>query len=70
MHTLNFKRTLAAMIGNVGGMVAFVATGALDGIPHIGTIIALGISMGISLDSVINKGAREPWTQEQRAAKL
>lgn len=66
--TANPRATVGAIIGNVTGMVGFVATGALDDITKIGTVIALGAFMGLSADSVLNKGAKEVWTQEERDA--
>ena len=61
----SIKRTIAAFIGNITGIIGFVSTGALDG-TQMGTIIALGMFMGLSANSVINKSIRPEWTAEQR----
>lgn len=65
----NFRRTVGAVCGNIAGIVGFVSTGALDDMTKIGTVIALGVFMGFSADSALNKGARAEWTPEERAAK-
>ena len=65
----NPRATVGAMIGNLVGMVGFISTGALDDIPKISTIIALGLFMGLSADSVLNKGSKSVWTDEERAVK-
>ena len=66
----NFRRTIGAISGNIAGIVGFVATGALDDMSKIGTVIALGAFMGFSADSALNKGGgRQEWTPEERAAK-
>ena len=63
----NPRRTIGAIVANIGGMAGFVATpGALSGM-QLGTLIALGIFMGLSADSVINKSGQRPWTDEERA---
>jgi hypothetical protein len=64
----NFRRTVGALAGNVAGMLGFVATGALDDMAKIGTVIALGAFMGFSADSALNKGSRKEWTDEERKA--
>lgn len=65
----NPKATVGAVIGNLAGMVGFVSTGALDEITKIATVIALGLFMGMSADSALNKGTKVVWTPEQRAEK-
>jgi len=64
----NPRATVGALIGNISGMVGFVSTGALDEITKVGTVIALGIFMGLSADSVLNKGQQRVWTDDERAA--
>lgn len=65
----NVKRTIAAVIGNFMAIAAFLAApNALSGM-QVGTILAFGLFMGFSADSVINKGVRKPWTEEERAKK-
>lgn len=66
----NAKRTIAAILGNLGGMAAFISTGALDDMKKTATVIALGLFMGFSADSAINKGSRAAWTDEERAKKV
>lgn len=63
----NPRRTVGAVVANVGGMVGFISTGALSDIPQIGTVIALGIFMGLSADSVLNKGSQVIWDDARRA---
>lgn len=65
----NLKMTVGAVIANLVGMAGFISTGALDGIQSIGTVIALGIFMGFSADSAVNRGVRQEWTEEERAQK-
>lgn len=66
----NAKRTIAAVIGNFIAIAGFISTGALDEITKIATVLALGLFMGFSADSAINKGgARQVWTDAERAAK-
>lgn len=57
----NPKATVGAVLANMVGMVGFVSTGALDEITKIATVIALGLFMGMSADSAINKGSRAVW---------
>jgi len=68
--TANIKRTAAAVIGNMIAIVGFISTGALDSMPKIATVLALGLFMGFSADSALNKGARKEWTDEERNAKV
>ena len=63
----NWKRTVGAVLTNIVGMAGFVSTGALDEITKVATIIALGLFMGFSSDSAINKGSRAVWTDADRA---
>lgn len=65
----NWKRTVGAVTGNLIGMIGFISTGVLDDMTKIASVIALGIFMGFSADSAINKGTRTEWTPQERAAK-
>ena len=65
----NPKATVGALVANLAGMAGFIATGALDAIPSPVTALWMGIFMGLSADSVINRGAKKPWTDEERAKK-
>ena len=64
----NPRATVGAVIANLTGMAGFISMGTLDGISALGTVGALGLFMGLSADSVLNKGAQKEWTDEQRAA--
>jgi len=66
---VNAKRTIGAVVANFVAIVGFISTGALDSMPKIATVLALGLFMGFSADSAINKGVRKPWTDEERALK-
>lgn len=65
---VNIRRTVGALIANVTAIIGFILTGALNGIPDVYTVIFLGLTMGFSTDSAINKGQRKEWTEEERAA--
>lgn len=65
----NPRATVGAVIANLTGMVGFIGTGALDEITGIATVIALGLFMGLSADSVLNRGTKTVWTDEQRNQK-
>lgn len=65
----SIKRFIAAIIGNFTGIIGFVSTGALDGM-QIGTLIAFGLFMGLSANSIINKGERTEWSYGQRLEKV
>jgi hypothetical protein len=70
----DFRRTLAAMIGNVFGMIIFIQTGVLGPMLELGpkgffAIILFGISNGFSSDSALNKSTRAAWTDDERAAR-
>ena len=64
----NPRATVGAVIGNVTGMVGFISTGALDEVTKVGTVIALGLFMGLSADSVINRGSQRVWSDAEREA--
>ena len=57
----NFRRTVGAIIGNITGMVGFISSGTLDNIGSMGALIAFGLFMGLSADSVLNSGSRVKW---------
>ena len=65
----NVRRTVGAFAGNIAGMLGFISTGVLDDMSKMGTIIALGVFMGFTADSALNKGGRKPWSDEERAAR-
>lgn len=65
--TTNLRRTVSAVIGNLGGMIAFIATGVLDPLTP-GALLIFGLMNGFSADSALNKATRSAWTPEQRAA--
>jgi len=66
----NARRTVGAVIANFVAIAGFISTGALDEITKIATVLALGLFMGFSADSALNKGgSRVVWTDEERAAK-
>ena len=63
----NLRRTVGAVIGNLTAMAGFISTGTLTDIPALGTVIALGVFMGLSADSLLNKGAgRAGWSEAER----
>lgn len=64
----NPRATVGAIIGNITGMVGFISSGSLDSINSLATVACLGLFMGMSADSVLNKGAQKVWTDEERAA--
>lgn len=68
--TSNPRATVGAVIGNLAGMAGFISTGALDDITKIATVMWLGVFMGLSADSVLNKGSKSIWTEEERKAKV
>ena len=63
----NPRRTIGACIGNLTAIAGFITSGTIDGM-KLAQLIFLGVFMGLSADSVLNKGARAEWTPEQRAA--
>ena len=70
----DFRRSVAAMIGNFFGVVIFVQSGVVVDVftgPHGGWwgVILFGLMNGFSADSALNKAQREQWTDEQRAAR-
>ena len=65
---VNFRRTVAAVIVNVGSMAAVVAAGTVDNMT-VAAAFATGVTLGIAADSVINKGTRKQWTKKEREEK-
>lgn len=63
--TANFKRTVAAIGSNIGIMAGFVAMGSLES-AALGTALFVGLTQGIAADSIINKGTRKVFTEEER----
>ena len=60
--------TVAAIAANLVGMLGFVSLGGVTAL-DLGTVIALGLFMGHSADSAINKGSQIPWDDAKRAAE-
>ena len=60
-----FKRTIGSMIGQLGAIAAFVATGVLDD-SSVAVSIALGLGFGFGIDALINKGQSKVWTAKER----
>lgn len=64
----NFRRTVAAMIGNITALAALLAAGTTDGM-SVAAAFFSGLTLGVAADSLLNKGARKEWTDEQREEK-
>lgn len=68
----NFRRTVGAMIGNIGGMAVFIQTGVLGPLMAVpnGTfaLILFGFMNGFTSDSALNKGSKKIWSDDERAA--
>lgn len=66
------KRTLASFMTYIAWVIGLVGTGVFEtanGDPvGWGVILIMGLTNGYSVDSLANKGRREPWSAEQRAA--
>lgn len=71
--TNGLRRSVGAMIGNLGGMIVFIQTGVLGPILALPNgwwaIFLFGFMNGFTADSALNKAKRQAWTEEQRAAK-
>lgn len=65
--TVSARHSISALIGNMGGMIALVATGVLDPMTPGGLII-FGLMNGFTADSALNKATRTAWTPDQRDA--
>lgn len=59
------KRTVAAVIGNFTGVVTILVSGAL-GTMSPEAAFSYGIFLGISADSVLNRGERKEWPDVKR----
>lgn len=66
--TSNPKRTVAAVIGNAGALLTALTVVGIDNMT-LTQIIATGGLLGLSADSIINRGVRPTWSNEGRAAK-
>lgn len=58
--------SFAALIGNLTAGAAMIGTGALDGV-SLAAALGLGLTQGYSADSLINRGTRVIYTDEERA---
>ena len=63
----NFRRTVAAVIGNFMTSAAVIGAGAVPDLPQAALLV--GLLAGYGMDAAINKGIRRPWTQEERERK-
>jgi hypothetical protein len=63
----NLKRTVAAVIANLTAVVAAIQLG-LDNLT-LSQLLAAGVTLGLSADTLVNKGVRKPWSEDQREAK-
>lgn len=63
---VNFKRTVAAVTGNLGIMAGFLSLGSVDTL-SVGAALFMGVFQGIAADSILNKGSRKIYTDEERA---
>ena len=59
--------TVAAIAANLVGMLGFVSPGGVTSL-DLGTLIALGLFMGKSADSVLNRGSQRVWSDAEREA--
>ena len=62
---VNFRRTVAAVVVNMGSMATVVAAGTVDNMT-VAAAFATGVTLGIAADSVVNKGVRKPWSDKER----
>lgn len=51
-------RTVAAVCTNLGAAAAVLATGAVDS-ASLGAVIGMGLAVGYSADSLVNRGAKK-----------
>lgn len=65
--TVSLRHSVGALIGNLGGMIAFVGSGVLEPMAP-GALVIFGLMNGFSADSALNKATRTAWTPEERAA--
>ena len=59
----NPRRTVAAIIGNISGIVAALTVAGVDNLT-IAQCLAAGVTLGLSADSLLNKGTRKVWEKE------
>lgn len=64
--TTNAKATVAAVVANVGAVVAGVQLLPIETLSGWASVFA-GAMCGYAIDNAVNKGARAQWTDEQRA---
>lgn len=68
--TTGLRRTVGAVIGNLGGMLVFIQTGVLGPILALPNgwwaIFLFGFMNGFTADSALNKSARAEWSEDQR----
>ena len=64
--TISARHTTSAILGNLGGMIAFISTGVLEPMTP-GALLIFGLMNGFTADSALNKATRQAWTPEQRA---
>lgn len=68
--TGNIRRTVGAVIGNIGGMVVFIQTGVLGPLLALPNgwwaIFLFGFMNGFSADSALNKSSRAAWSESER----
>ena len=71
--TSGLRRTVGAVIGNIGGMVVFIQTGVLGPMLALPNgwwaIFLFGFMNGFTADSALNKGVRSAWTDAERKEK-
>lgn len=60
----NLKRTVAAVIANLTAVVAAIQLG-LDNLT-LSQLLAAGVTLGLSADTLVNKGVRKQWSEEKR----
>lgn len=71
--TTGIRRTIGAIIGNMGGMILFIQTGVLGPILAMPNgywaVFLFGFMNGFTADSALNKGVRSAWSEEERKEK-
>lgn len=70
--TSGLRRTVGALMGNLGGMIVLIQTGVLGPVLALPNgwwaIFLFGFMNGFTADSALNKTTRAAWTPEQRNA--
>ncbi len=68
--TTNIRRSVAAAIGNLGGMIVFIQTGVLGPILQLPNgpwaVFLFGFLNGFTADSALNKSLREAEQKEKQ----